>query len=210
MAIQTSSNSRRERWVKALLPAVAVLAVYLVYHALGPNRKLKELNEELGDVAKNAVTPDMVANSLIQKKQAQTSFEELQTQIRSTEEGINASIAIFTGASQTEQMMAVGDLCRQYSVGIVKQQDLAGVEVSALREKSLRTLKQLLAPSELSFRQLDLVGRYSHITQLLKQIPETVHGVLPVGIELVALDGQRADLETLSPDQRMWRVYLVM
>lgn len=210
MAIQTSSNSRRERWVKALLPAVAVLAVYLVYHALGPNRKLKELNEELGDVAKNAVTPDMVANSLIQKKQAQTSFEELQTQIRSTEEGINASIAIFTGASQTEQMMAVGDLCRQYSVGIVKQQDLAGVEVSALREKSLRTLKQLLAPSELSFRQLDLVGRYSHITQLLKQIPETVHGVLPVGIELVALDGQRADLETLSPDQRMWRVFLVM
>lgn len=210
MAIQTSSNSRRERWVKALLPAVAILAVYLVYHALGPNRKLKELNEELGDVAKNAVTPDMVANSLIQKKQVQTSFEELQTQIRSTEEGINASIAIFTGASQTEQMMAVGDLCRQYSVGIVKQQDLAGVEVSALREKSLRTLKQLLAPSELSFRQLDLVGRYSDITQLLKQIPETVQGVLPVGIELVALDGQRADLETLSPDQRMWRVYLVM
>lgn len=209
MAFQTSSGSTRERWIKAFLPAAVILTIYMVLINLSRRGEVKALEKELSARRKNAVNENVLATLHAQNTVAARQRDQLNEQIEATERSIGASLVHFTGGASTERMLQVNDLCQQLSIGLLAQKPTTDVKVSQLREKSLQTLRKRIPKHAVSFRQLDLVGRYADMQTLLRLLPESIEGIVPLRIELIEKNSARNALQ-LAPGERLWRVYVLM
>ncbi len=191
-----------------MLPAASILMIYVTLINFGQGRKVSKLREELASQQRRAVTQGMVANVHHQKVAAGKERDRLAGELDQTQHDIDASLARFTSRSPADRMLQIDQLCRSHSIGVLGQKSTSNAKVSKLRRQSLRTLRKLTS-EEIAYRQLDVVGRYGDVVALLKQLPESVDGVVPLGIELVEQDKLSND-ESTSSGQRMWRIFLLM
>lgn len=208
MAIQTSSGSTRERWVKALLPAAVIVMVYMVFIHLGTSKKLSNLERDLDNAKKSMVTEDQLFQLHNQVLAETKQRDQLQQQIDQLGSETLSRLAAFREQSPAERMVRVGQLCRDLSVGVLNQQTASHIKTSKTRENAIREMNQLL-DSPVQYQQMDLVGKYANMVELMKRMPETIEGVVPIGIELLAQDAKDNEL-FLESGQRAWRVYLIL
>ena len=79
--------------------------------------------------------------------------------------------------------------------------------MSDVRSQSLKTLRMLRQGATVSFRQLDLVGKYGDILKLMHRLPKSISGVIPLGIEM---QKESQNYNEATSGQRLWRIYLLM
>ena len=206
MVIQKSSGSRRERWVKAMLPAAAIATLYVLLFNFMLNPNLQNLRTQLTNAQKNAVPQDAVATTFREKYVAEQQVAGLQERMSDAQAGIDESLGFFTRSIPAERMLQIDHMCHDLSIGLLNQQTTSNVEVSKVRAKSLATLEELAEADSIGYRQLDLVARYSDMAKFLRKLPQSVEGVVPLGIELLKEDNSGV----LASGQRIWRVYLLM
>jgi lysozyme family protein len=209
MALLTSSGSPRERWIKALLPAAVIVMVYLALINLGRSREIRALRKDLADEQKRAVSEDTLVTVHTQQLAALKQRDELTQQIEDARRSIDASLQQFGGGSATERMVQIGRLCRELSIRLLRQKPVTDMQVSKVRESSLQTLRKLVRPDAVSYRQLDLVGHYCDVETLLRRLPETVDGVVPLAIESLEAETNE-DGSPPSSGERHWRLSLLM
>lgn len=210
MIFEKSSGSIRERWIKCFLPAAGIIAVYLLLISLGQNRDLRDLEKKRSDAWKTAVTVDDLAIAIQRKSTVTQQIGELRKQVQEGEHAVEKTLALFTGGIAAKRMMQIDQMCRELSIGMLNQNSITEFAVSNVRDQSLKTLRTLKKGATVSFRQLDLVGKYGDILKLMHLLPESISGVIPLGIEM------RKELETdnetnsHTAGQRLWRIYLLM
>jgi len=208
MAFQTASGSPRERWIKALLPTAAILLVYVVFVYHGNNQELTDLRTDLKKVSDEAPSDADILTARFKVDDARAKRDKLQDQVEEAQAEIDLSLARFTGGSPTARVLQLDRLCRELSIAVVRQTLTTEVNFSVSRRKSLDTLRKL-ADQEITFRQLDVVAHYGDIVTLLRKLPESVEGAVPVGIEL--LDQHRQGTPAVeASDMRIWRLYVLM
>lgn len=214
MPIQTSSGTIRERWVKALLPAAIIVMGYMLLINMGNGRKIRALHSDLEEQRQTAVTENELASVAMRQRSAARNRDQLQEQITDARSRLAVSLENYAGGSHARQMMQIDELCRELSIGLLTQKPTSRVETSKLREEALKTLRKLVPPDAMSYRQLELVGKYGDMVTLMRRLPQSVNGIVPLGIELleakanVAASGNEAS--TLAPGERIWRVYVLM
>tara|TARA_B100001123_G_C14918665_1_gene870820 strand:- start:68 stop:691 length:624 start_codon:yes stop_codon:yes gene_type:complete len=207
MPNRTNSSSQRERWIKAILPAAAIAAVYMLGYTLTLNRRLGSLQEDLEVAEAAAVTDDEVARVFTDRNAAEKRIKALRAQIDETDEQIRKSVARLVGVNQTSRLVQIDQLCRRHSIGVVNQKTTASVALSAVREQSLDTLRKVSEQKALTYRQFEMVANYMSMTMFLQCLPQEIDGVIPLGIELLET---KPDSKPLAPGQRIWRVFLLM
>jgi len=208
MAFQASSGSARERWIKALLPAAVIVLIYVLMINLGRGREIKDLRSKLASTQENGTSEAAVAMARQEVLAATRRRDELKAQIEAAQSGIDASLAQFTDGSPATRVLEVDRLCRELSIALVRQTVTTEVDLSRVRRQSLETLRKL-SPGEVTYRQLDVVGRYGDVVTLLKRLPEMIEGAVPLGVELSEGDQSGAQ-DKEAGGRRMWRVYLLM
>lgn len=209
MQLQVSSGSSRERWIKALLPAAVIVAVYMVLIHTGRSRTTRELQKELAEAQKRAVSESELAALHAQYSAAVEQQDRLTDQMEEVQRGIDASRSQFTGGPATERMSRISQLCGELSIALLRQMPAKDVQLSDFRKSSLETAGKLVGNDLFQYRQLELMGSYANIESFLRRLPASVEGVIPLGVELLEAkaDGSGAGG---APDQRRWRVYLLM
>jgi len=207
MQDQISNSRRRERWIKALLPAAAIAAVYMLGYTLTLSRQLRALQEDLEAAMGAAVSSDQVARVFTDRNIAEKQIETLRQQIDETDKQIQQSVAGLVGVNPTSRLVQVDNLCRRHSIGVVNQKTTATVALSPLREQSLDTLREVTERNTLTYRQLEVVANYTSMTMFLQRLPQEIKGVIPLGIELLETE---PGSKPLAPGQRIWRVILLM
>ncbi len=209
MAIETSSGSTRERWVKALLPAAIIVMVYTTFINTGTNRRLAELRDDLARQREIAINNGLIQSLRVRRASLIRQREQLEEQIDLSRSGQRDLASTFSAELATDRMARVNQLCQRLSIGLLNQQSVNRLEVSPLRQDALEMLKQI-NPDGGRYQRLELVGEYSDMVRLLQQLPEAIEGLIPLGIELVD-QGNNVPTETrLSPGQRIWRVFVLM
>ena len=209
MAIQTSSGSTRERWVKALLPAALIVMVYMLLINVGNSREIKSLTEDLEEQRETAVTEDDLASTYAANQAVARERDELNERIAQMQSQIDAAVAEFTGGSPAERMMRIDRLCSELSIAVLQHKPATKVETSKTREESLKTLQSLVPPDSLNYRELEVVARYADMVALMRRLPETVPGLVPLGVELLKDDSSEGE-SSLAAGERTWRIYVLM
>ena len=205
--LQPSSGSTRERWIKALLPTAAIVAVYTLLVIVSSSRELTRLRKELADEQKRAVTEDVLFQLNSQRVSATRERDRLQDQIESARKSVEQTVEQFAGRSATERMARVGQLCRESSISVLEQKPADQLQLSKLREASLQELRKLVPGDGVRYQQLELFGRYTEMETLLRRLPAEVRGVVPLAIELLE---ENSESSAVSSGQRRWRVYLML
>ena len=210
MVLQKSSGSLRERWVKCFLPAAGIIAVYLLLISLGQTRELNNLGKDLADARKTAVTEEDLVIDFQRKSAVEQQIGELQKQIQEGTKAVGQSLDLFTGGVAAKRMMQIDQMCRDLSIGVLNQNSTTQFAVPDVRDQSLKTLRTLKQGSTVSFRQLDLIGKYADILKLMHRLPKSISGVIPLGIEMQKESQNYNETVSESSRQRLWRIYLLM
>lgn len=210
--MKTSSGSAREKWVKALLPAAVILLAYMLLINVGQQRQLTSLRDQMRDAQKSAVTEDAVATAFAQATAARQQRDDVRDRIKIAKEKMDEAILPFRVAVPTERMIHIDRLLGELSIGLLRQKAIGNADVSPTREASIETLRQLVPDEAVTIRQLDLVGHFASLVSLMHRLPETLPGVVPLGIELLKKDEHSTVDPALRPDsdERTWRIYLLM
>lgn len=183
MAFQPTSGSQREKWVAALIPAVAILLVAFMYITFYANPELKKVESQFNSAVSGGVTPDIIAKLDWDVKQLRDERTELQRTIRAVDEEVTAKSGAFQTLSPTAKHSAVTALCREHGVAILQDQTVKEIRLPALRQESFEALQSLVPRDAISFRELTLVADYATIVVLLEKLPE-IPGVIPVSMTL--------------------------
>ena len=184
MVLEKSSGSVRERWVKCFLPAAGIIAVYLLLISLGQSRELRDFGNDLAAAKKTAVTEDDLKIDVQRKSAVEQQIVELRKQLQEGERAVDQSLGLFAEGVAAGRMMQIDQMCRELSIGLLNQNSTTEFAVSDGRSQSLKTLRMLREGATVSFRQLDLVGKYGDILKLMHRLPKSISGVIPLGIEM--------------------------
>ena len=208
MAIQTTSGSRREKWVAAFIPAVAILLVTFFYISFYADPQLRKVESQYDSAVRSGVTPDILAKLDWDVKQLSDERTELQRTIRSVDDEVTAKSGAFQRLSPTAKQSAVTALCREHGVAILQDQMVKEIRLPALRQKSFEALQSLVPKDAINFRELTLAADYATIATVLKKLPE-IPGVIPVSMTL-----KKSTVTDSSGDSRnptvTWTVGLLM
>ena len=207
MVLEKSSGSVRERWVKCFLPAAGIIAVYLLLISLGQTRELRDLGNDLAAAKKTAVTEDDLVIDVQRKSAVEQQIAELRKQLQEGERAVDQSLDLFAEGVAAGRMMQIDQMCRELSIGLLNQNSTTEFAVSDVRGQSLKTLRMLRQGATVSFRQLDLVGKYGDILKLMHRLPKSISGVIPLGIEM---QKESQNYNEATSGQRLWRIYLLM
>ena len=207
MVLEKSSGSVRERWVKCFLPAAGIIAVYLLLISLGQSRELRDLGNDLAAAKKTAVTEDDLKIDVQRKSAVEQQIVELRKQLQEGERAVDQSLGLFAEGVAAGRMMQIDQMCRELSIGLLNQNSTTEFAVSDVRSQSLKTLRMLRQGATVSFRQLDLVGKYGDILKLMHRLPKSISGVIPLGIEM---QKESQNYNEATSRQRLWRIYLLM
>ncbi|MCH2127903.1 MAG: hypothetical protein MK179_02105 [Pirellulaceae bacterium] len=207
MVLEKSSGSVRERWVKCFLPAAGIIAVYLLLISLGQSRELRDLGNDLAAAKKTAVTEDDLKIDVQRKSAVEQQIVELRKQLQEGERAVDQSLGLFAEGVAAGRMMQIDQMCRELSIGLLNQNSTTEFAVSDVRSQSLKTLRMLRQGATVSFRQLDLVGKYGDILKLMHRLPKSISGVIPLGIEM---QKESQNYNEATSGQRLWRIYLLM
>jgi hypothetical protein len=210
MVLEKSSGSIRERWVKCFLPAAGVIAVYLLLISFGQTRELRDLEKDLADARKTAVTEEDLVIDFQRKSAVEQQIGKLQKQLQEGEKAVGQSLDLFTGGVAAKRIIQIDQMCRDLSIGVLNQNLTTDFAVSDVRNESLKTLRTLKQGATVSFRQLDLIGKYGDILKLMRRLPKSISGVIPLGIEMQKESQNYSEAASESPRQRLWRIYLLM
>ncbi len=208
MAIQTSSGSTRERWVKALLPGAVIVMVYMLFVHLGNSRKLSDLRDDLRQASESMVTEDQLFALHSQIREAGLSRDGAATELQQIEEQVDGLLSPFGKEPPAQRMVQVSEICGELSIGVIGQESLTHLKMSKQREQAVQEMSKTTGRTPYYY-QLELVGSYGNLVELMERVPDRIEGVIPLGVELLKRDDDSSSV-ALENGQRLWRVYLMM